>query len=144
MPWGEEDKRTSGLSAPAFPSRADSLFIWVCKQPQFPPTADRLISCSSATRPVSEPISFPQAITHTASPLPSFTSLGRPAEKWIPEEMSFAPIPGQPGMLREIRAEPRSLISPCDDQGTYFLFFFFSLPFGTSEVRGKIARAKDK
>lgn len=41
-----------------------------------------------------------------------------------------------------MRAKPRSLISPCDDQGTSGFFFFFSS--GTSEVRGKIVRAKDK
>lgn len=66
----EEDERISGLcSCP--PSRAKSLFIWVCKRPQFPPSADCLISCSSETRPVSELISFLQAITHAPSPSPA-------------------------------------------------------------------------
>lgn len=129
--------------APASSSRAESLFIWVCKQPQFPPTPDCLISCPSDTRPVSQPISsrpfLQQSLTHPAPSPPH--QLGVTSSKGIPEEISFAPITGQSGRLREMKVKPRGLISLCDDQGTLIFFFF---PFGTSEVGGKIARAKDK
>lgn len=81
--------------APALPSRAESLFIWVCKQ--FPPAPDCFISCPCDTRPVSQPISsrpfLQQSLTHPApSPLPQ---LAVTSSKGIPEEMSFAPITGQ-------------------------------------------------
>lgn len=111
-----------------------SEFVWVCEQPQFPPTADCFISCSSETGAVSQLISFPtlQAITHTSTPS-LLHQCGGTSRKGDPGGNELCSCYWTTWKGREMRPKPRSLIFPCDDQGASKIPFFF--PFGTSEVK---------
>lgn len=103
----------------ALSSRAESLFIWLCKQ--FPPM---IASFHAPLTPgwYLSPSLAPSCSNPSPPHQPAVTS-----SKGIPEEMSFAPITGQSGRLREMRVKPKGLISLCDDQGTLIFFFFFFL-----------------